>query len=121
MKSKLSGGYMKKLAMFVLLCTVPLRAQTATHSVKLSWVDALNPSGTTYTVYRAPGLCSGTPVFAKLATGVAVLTFTDSTVTPGNFCYQVTATVGGVESAPSNSVLAPVPAFAPSALTFTVQ
>jgi hypothetical protein len=110
----------RKLILAVLLFALPLAAQT-THKVTLAWVDGLNPAGVTYTVYRATGLCSGTPTFSTLATGVTVLTYTDATVTPGNYCYQVTATVNGVQSAPSNSVLAPVPAFAPTALTFTVQ
>jgi uncharacterized protein (DUF2141 family) len=110
-----------------LLFAVPLlapsaQAQTATHKVTLTWTDALNPAGsTTYTVYRATGLCSGTPTFSKLATGVATLTFADSTVTPGNYCFAVSATVAGVESALSVSALATVPAFMPTALQVTVQ
>lgn len=92
-----------------------------THSVTATWQDTQNPAGTTYSVYRAQGLCSGTPTFAKLATGVATKTYTDSTVTPGNYCYQVTATAGGVESAPSNSSLASVPSFSPTSLALTVQ
>jgi len=72
------------------------------HSVDLTWMDTLNPMGTTYSVYRAPGLCSGTPTFAKIATGVTILTYTDPSVTIGNFCYEVTATFNGLESAPSN-------------------
>lgn len=111
---------MKRIILAVaLLFAVPVFAQ-ATHSVKLTWVDTLNPTGTTYSVYRAPGLCSGTPVFAKLASGVTVLTYTDSTVTPGNYCFQVTATSGGVESAASNTVNPVVPSFPPTALTYSV-
>lgn len=102
-----------------LFCT-SASAQPGPHSVILRWTDTLNPTGTTYSVYRATGLCSGTPTFSKIATGVTVLTFTDSTVTPGNYCYQVTATVNGNESAPSNAVNPAVPAFVPTALSFTV-
>jgi hypothetical protein len=98
----------------------PILGQT-THKAVLSWVDTLNPSGTTYTILRATGLCSGTPAFSTLASGVTTTTYTDSTVTPGNFCYQVEATVGGVLSAPSNSVVGAVPAFPPTQLTVTVQ
>jgi hypothetical protein len=39
-------------------------AQT-THWAKPTWVDTLNPSGTTYSVYRAPGLCSGPPILRR--------------------------------------------------------
>lgn len=94
-------------------------AQT-THTVTLTWADTLNPAGTTYSVYRAPGLCSGTPVFSKIATAVTAKTYADTTVQPGNYCYAVTATFNSVESAQSNTVQPAVPAFAPTALQFQV-
>ncbi len=113
------------LSVFALLTAValfsPAVSAQSTHSVTLVWVDGKNPAGVTYTVYRATGLCSGTPTFAKLATALATLTYVDSTATPGNYCYEVTATVSGMESAPSNTVGAPVPAFSPSGLQVTVQ
>jgi len=111
------------IAALLAWCCNDGRAQVITsHSVTLAWQDTLNPAGaTTYSVYRAPGLCSGTPTFAKLATALTVLTYQDSTVTPGNYCYQVTATVGGMESSPSNTAGAPVPSFAPAQLTVTVK
>ena len=111
----------KAILIFVLLFSCGSLSAQTTHKAVLSWTDTLNLAGTTYSVYRAPGLCSGTPVFAKLASGVTVLTYTDATVTPGNYCFQVTATSGGVESAPSNSALAPVPSFPPSGLAVAVQ
>jgi hypothetical protein len=95
-------------------------AQT-THKVTLTWSDALNPPGTTYTVMRATGLCTGTPAFSTLASGLTTLTYVDTTVTPGNYCYQVEASSGGILSAPSNTALAPVPSFAPTALLVAVQ
>ena len=113
--------YLFRLAFLVLLFAASTFAQAATHKVTLTWADPSNPTGTTYTVYRASGLCSGTPVFSKVATGVAVLTFVDSTVTPGNYCYQVTATSASVESAPSNTVNPLVPSFPPQGLAATVQ
>lgn len=109
------------LALFALAVLGAItEAQAATHSVTLTWVDTQNPVGTTYTVYRAVGLCSGTPTFAKLATGVALQTYKDTTVTPGNYCYAVSATAGGVESAQSVPALAPVPSFAPTNVAVTV-
>jgi hypothetical protein len=109
-----------KIIVIVFLAVSALAAQT-THSVTLTWADSLNPAGTTYSVYRATGLCSGTPVFSKIATGLTAKTFQDTTVVPGNYCFAVTAVANGVESAQSNSVNPSVPAFAPSALSFTVQ
>jgi hypothetical protein len=109
---------MRKL--LLLLIALPLAAQT-THSVTLAWVDTLNPSGTTYTVYRAPGLCSGSPVFAKLATAIPVLTYIDSTVTPGNYCFEVTALFNAMESSPSPTAPAAVPSFPPTQIQTTVK
>lgn len=105
------------LLAFVLRLVVS--AQTP-HTVTLSWADDRNPAGTTYSVYRAPGLCSGTPVFAKIATAVTEKTYPDATVQPGNYCYAVTATFNSVESAQSNTAQPAVPAFSPTALQFQV-
>lgn len=107
------------LALFLCIGSVT-QAQT-THKATLTWTDSLNPAGVTYTVLRSPGLCSGTPSFTVLASAVTTLTYTDTTVTPGNYCYEVEASVGGVLSAPSNTALAPVPAFPPSGLSVVVQ
>lgn len=112
----------KLLTLLVVIFSLSLAyAQATNHSVTLKWADVVNPVGTTYNVYKSSGLCSGSPVFNKLATGVTTLTYTDTPVVPGNYCYQVTASLNGMESVPSNSVLAPVPPFAPSALTFAIQ
>ena len=97
-----------------------LLAQTQ-HSATLSWTDNLNPTGTTYNVYRATGLCSGTPTFSKLATAVATKNYVDNTVTPGNYCYTVSATFNSVESAQSTAAAAAVPSFPPTSLQITVQ
>lgn len=109
-----------RLICTMLLVLAPTLAQT-THSVTLNWQDTLNPAGTTYSVYRAQGLCSGTPTFSKIASAVTGKTYKDETVTPGNYCYQVTATANGMESAASNSALAPVPSFPPQQLSIQVQ
>lgn len=111
---------MRYLLTLLLFAAFPIFSQT-THSVTLNWTDTLNPAGTTYSVYRAVGLCSGTPTFAKLALAVTVKTYQDTTVTPGNYCYAVTATANGMESAQSNTALAPVPSFPPAGLTVVVQ
>lgn len=110
------------IAFLILLVFVSnAHAQAATHSAVIKWTDPSNPPGTTYTVLRSTGLCSGTPAFTSLATGITVMSYTDTTVTPGNYCYAVEATSNGVLSAPSNSALAPVPAFAPVNVTVVVS
>jgi len=110
------------IALGLLVLTPAAFGQAAdTHSVTLNWEDTLNPAGTTYSVYRVTGLCSGTPAFSKLANAVTAKTYIDLTVTPGNYCYQVTATSGGIESAPSNTALAPVPSWAPIKLSVIVR
>src|ERR1035441_10788984 len=87
---------MKRLALCILFAGIIAAAQPV-HTAVLTWLDALNPSGSTYSVYRAPGQCTGTPApaFVQLKTGVAVLTYVDSTITAGAYCYAVTATVAG--------------------------
>ena len=84
----------------------------AAHTVTLTWTDTLNPIGTTYNVSRATGLCSGTPAFSGIAAALTTMTYVDSTVTVGNYCYVVTATSNGATSANSNSapaVILPYP------------
>jgi hypothetical protein len=48
------------------------------------------------------------------------LTYADTAVTPGNYCYTVTATVNGVESAQATPVNPAVPAFAVTQISATV-
>jgi hypothetical protein len=110
---------MKLLILSILLATCAIAQQT--HSVTLNWVDTANPAGTTYSIYRATGLCSGTPVWSKLATGITVKTYKDDAVAPGNYCYTSTASYNGMESAQSVTASAAVPAFPPSALQVVVQ
>jgi hypothetical protein len=70
---------------------------------KLTWQDPINPAGTTYyTVYRSQGLCSGVPAFNKIAQGITNNFYFDTTTpSPGPYCYAVSATVKGNESAVS--------------------
>lgn len=108
--------------LFLLALSCACYAQTSTqHSATLTWTDTLNPVGTTYSIYRATGLCSGPPSFSRIATGVAVKTYEDTTVQVGNYCYTVTATFNGVESANSNSAGAAVPTFTVTQLQVTVK
>lgn len=95
-------------------------AQATTHSATATWLDNQNPAGATYNLYRASGLCSGTPAFSKILSAITAKAATDTNLSPGNYCYAVTATVNGSESAQSNTAGAPVPAFSPTNLTITV-
>ena len=106
---------MKRIILIILLAAIPVSAQGAPHSVTLNWTASTD--GGVVTVYRAAGVCSTSSVFASITTGVATNTFTDSTVTVGSFCYQVTTVVNGLESKPSNQVTAVVLPQAPSGLT----
>ena len=99
------------LVFAVMFCAAtPALAQTPpARSATLTWVDSTNPTGTTYSVLRATGLCTGTPNFSVLASGVTGLTYKDTTITVGNnYCYAVTATFGGLTSPNSNTALATV-------------
>jgi hypothetical protein len=99
-----------KAFVFATLCVAPLHAaegilggQTTTHSDVLTWT-ASTTTGVTYNVYRAPGTCSTSSIFASLATGVSPVTYTDASPLVGVQCYYVTAAVNGVESVPSNKI-----------------
>ena len=105
----------------LLLASVSCPGQT-THSATLSWnapTDAT--SATTYSVYRAVGPCTPTPTLTKLASGIVPRTYVDTAVSPGPYCYAVTAVAGGAESVYSNLAAANVPSFAPTTLTIIVQ
>lgn len=102
---------MRAFIVFALSFFVASFALAAPHSVALTWSDSDSAvSGIGYNVYRAPGTCSASSVFSKLtATPITSLSYTDATVSLGNsYCYQVTATLAGGESAPSNSITATV-------------
>jgi hypothetical protein len=96
---------MKKLLLLLLLllCTEPAFAQ-GTHTVALTWTASID--GGVVSVYRATGACSPSSIFTKVTSGVTGLTYTDTALTPGTYCYQVTTVVNNAESNPSNQVTA---------------
>lgn len=85
------------------------------HQVSLQWV-ASTDSVSGYNVYRSTSagakqnLLNGTTL-------ISGTTYTDSTVTPGSWFYDVTAVENGAESAVSNSVNAVVLPAPPTNLT----
>ncbi len=103
---------MKRIAAVLTLAVAfsasPAHAQ---YIVRLTWTAssdaAANPS-LTYDVYRAAS-CPGH--FVKINSApVTGTSYVDSSVGTGvAYCYQVTAVLAGVESAPSNQAVAAVP------------
>lgn len=99
------------------------------HSTALSW--ALSTDDTTtacvtganclQNVYRASGACSASSAFTLLtSTGLSATStaFTDSTITPGAWCYGVTFGINGLESAKDTVTVSLQPA-SPSGLVGT--
>jgi hypothetical protein len=109
---------MKTLLLFLMAAS--LWAQN-TRTVTLTWADATNPVGTTYSIYRASGTCNGTPTFTRIASGLTVKTYADAGIAPGNYCYVATATVNSMESDQSASAGAAVRPFVVTGLNVTVQ
>src|ERR1700682_5201994 len=96
-------------------------AHAEAHSVSLSWTASTdNVAG--YNIYRLAGACptSGSTGFTKITAAIVTgTTYTDSSITPGAYCYYATSTLNGAESAPSNfasAVILPAP---PTALSTT--
>jgi len=111
---------MKLLIMLLLLVLVLSAQSPPTHIATLQWTDAINPPGTLYNVYRATGLCSGTPAFTRIASMIGGLNYQDKTITTGTYCYAVTAASNNGESPQSNTAQA-VLVSAPTGLTVVVQ
>jgi hypothetical protein len=105
------------LLFFIGLITGP--AFAAGQSVTLSWtasVSSTTATPGTSNVYREIGTCSATQPtstagFSQIATNIAPSgPYTDTAVTMGTtYCYIVTAVIGGLESAPSNTFQAIIP------------
>jgi hypothetical protein len=105
-----------KFALAILMA-LPLFGQSS-RQVVLTWEDALNPAGTTYSILRASGQCAGATGFVKLASGLTPKTYTDS-VPPGLYCYQATATFNSLESDPATVETKAKP-YSPSKFSVTV-
>lgn len=103
---------MKRILFAVLLALAfsSVALPQSTHSAVLTWTLSTDDVTTFCTaganclqnVYRALGACSATSTFTLLtptALGATVTTFTDSTLTPGAWCYGVTFEINGLESA----------------------
>ena len=104
MKRKIVILFLALLPFIVTGLTVS--AQATGHSAVLTWSPPTDViPGETYNVYRTANACPATTAtFAKInSSPVTTPTYTDSTITAGSWCYQITAVQNGVESAPSVS------------------
>ena len=122
---KLIPALIVLIVLLALLCAFPAQAQS--HQAALTWTapsDAV--AGSTYNVYRASGSCPvtapGTLTWTKLtATSISVLTYTDTTITVGAWCYYVTQVQVGIESNPSTPAGGTARPNAVTVLTITVS
>lgn len=103
-----------------LIAVVLLSALFQQRHVDLSWTASTSP-GATYNIYRGSGECSqSNPPATKLnSSPISGLTFSDTTMGLGTFCYGVKAFGGGLESPFSNLVKADVAPLPPSNLTIS--
>jgi hypothetical protein len=104
---------MKRIAAAAALTSTFLasHANAQQHAVKLSWTassDASANPSLTYNVYRA-STCAGHFALINSAPVPATAYVDASSAAGAAYCYQVTAVLGGVESAPSNHAIATVP------------
>jgi hypothetical protein len=103
---------MKRIAaLLALVLASSASPADAQFTVKITWtasVDAAANPSLTYDIYRA-STCGGH--FVKInAAPVTGTTYLDASAATGAaYCYQVTAVLGGVTSAPSNQAIAAVP------------
>ncbi len=88
------------LSLVLVLVSFPAFAHA--HSATVSWTASTDAqTGLTYTISRGAGACTPTvPALAVLASGLTAVSYTDSTVVPGTYCYSVVATMGGSTSTP---------------------
>lgn len=100
---------MKKLICLFVFCLVLDKfsvAQQIPHGVLLAckWAGSGTP---TFSIYRST--VQGGEAKPALSSGLTSCAFTDSTAVVGTqYFYTMTATVGGVESNPSNEVVAQI-------------
>lgn len=107
-----------------LLWLIPLALHAQAKNVTVTWNDTVNPSNTTYNVYRSTGSCPvtipTTAVGTKVGVSLAVKTFTEP-IAFGTFCYQVTALNGTTESSPAQGNAINLTLSPPITITITIQ
>lgn len=108
-------------------------AQTGAHSAKLSWAasaDSTSANPGTVAIYQASGACPasglGSLTFATVTTtaapsATAANPYIVTSLTPGTYCFYLTATIGGATSGPSNTSGGSTSTFPPTSFTVVVQ
>jgi len=109
---------MKFLAL-LLFSAVAFAQQSQGHEAVLTWVDSVNPAGTTYNLWRFTGTCPKprpltTPPagFTQVNTQpITAMNYADTTVgSATTYCYVLTAVApDGNQSAPSGEAQATIP------------
>ncbi len=103
---------MKRIAALLALALAwGASAAHAQYTVKVTWTASTSAAGNpslTYNVYRAATCASH---FAKLNSApVTTTSYFDATAATGAaYCYQITAVLAGLESAPSNQATVALP------------
>lgn len=118
-------NFKKAILGFLFALAVPVLVSA--HSVTGTFTKSTDDTGATgsgYTTWRLSGTCPTNPTtttgFTSLnSTPYTVATFTDSTVTPGTYCYVVTFSNSTATSVPSNTASAVIQPAAPLNLTIT--
>lgn len=93
------------------------------HTVDLTWSDAVNPVGTTYSVWRyTGGGIAFDPTNGRIATSLTTKSFldTDPTLAVGLYTYYVTATFNGAQGGPSAALIVDIGPIPPTGLTAVV-
>ena len=79
-------------------------------AANLRWQDPNVPPADSFSIYRADGECRMYLELSLIRAGVKGLTYVDSTIRPNRtYCYAVSATYQGIESAQSGPVTATPP------------
>lgn len=118
----MNGRWLKRLGFCLLglvvlaLALLPTLAPAAT--VKLAVDPNTEADWASDNLYRAPGSCAMPGAFANVTSSPkgAAVTFTDTVLVDGVYCYAATAVdTAGIESVQSNKVEVPVTANPPAA------
>ncbi len=99
------GGSWRTKAMWILLLVAIVGATFSAlfHPVALSWRPS-DVANATYHIYRADGPCAAIESYRTKIGSTEGLSYTDSSIKFGTFCYTVRASLNGRESADSNPV-----------------
>lgn len=114
-------GVLIGTVLFLIMLVCP--SANAQHSATLSWTASADAGANptlTYNIFRSSTTCASATSFTQLNTApITGTTYTDSTVTPGNYCYEATSVLNGVQSADSNTAQAVILPASPSSLVVT--